>query len=112
MAVIAVAEMFGLAGRRAELVELLVRFEAEAAGAVGCTRYTFAATLADADRYLLVSEWDDQAALDAHYGSQAFTDLQFALHGLLAQPSQLTLYSSKDVVRPISSAPMDPRDTD
>jgi len=112
MTVIAVADMFGLAGRRAELLELLERFQREAATAPGCARYTFAATLADADHYVLVSEWDDQAALDAHYGSQAFTDFQFALHDLLTQPSQLTLYASENVLRPISSAPMDPRDAD
>ncbi len=112
MAVIAVAEMFGLAGRRAELVYLLERFEAEAAGTTGCARYTFAATLADADHFLLVSEWDDQAALDVHYASEAFTNFQFALHEMLAQPSQLTLYTSAAVVRPVDSAPMDPRDAD
>ncbi len=112
MAVIAVADMFGLAGRRSELLELLEHFERRAATTAGCTRYTFAATLADADHYVLVSEWDDQAALDAHYGSQAFSDFQLALHDLLAQPSQLTLYTSETAVRPISSAPMDPRDAD
>jgi hypothetical protein len=48
--VIAVAEMFGISGRRAELVALLERFERQAADGRGCRCYTFAATLADPAR--------------------------------------------------------------
>jgi quinol monooxygenase YgiN len=112
MPVIAVAHMFGLSGLRTELRALLESFEREAAGAPGCRRYTFAATLADPDAYLLLSEWDEPAALDAHYRSQAFSDFQFGLHALLAQPSQLSIYAAAAAVRPLDSAPMDPRDAD
>ena len=68
MAVIAVAEMFGISGRRNELTALLERVEGRAAGERGCRRSVFAATLAD----LLVSEWDSQDSLDEHYNSEAF----------------------------------------
>ena len=47
MPVIAIAEMFGISGRRAELATLLVRFGGWAAGEPGCRRYIFAATLTD-----------------------------------------------------------------
>lgn len=49
--VIAVAEMFGISGRRDELVALLERFERWAAGEPGRRRYTFAAALADPSRF-------------------------------------------------------------
>jgi quinol monooxygenase YgiN len=65
--VIAIAELFGISGRRLELATLLERFEALAAGDPGCRRYIFAATLADPSRFVLVSEWESQEALDAHY---------------------------------------------
>jgi len=110
--VIAVAEMFGISGRRNELAALLERFERWAAGEPGCQRYVFAAALADPSRFVLVSEWDSQRALDAHYESEAFTDFQLGLDGLLARPSELTVYSGEDAVRPLSSRPMDPRDAD
>ena len=112
MALIAVADMFGINGRRSDLIEVLERAEQEAASEPGCRRYTFASTLADPDRFVLVSEWDSQAALDAHYRSEAFARFQLDLHGLLAQPSDMTVYAVSDFVRPVGSRPMDPRDAD
>jgi quinol monooxygenase YgiN len=110
--VIAVAEMFGISGRRGELASLLVRFERWAAGEPGCRRYTFAATLADPSRFVLVSEWESEEALDAHYKSEEFAKFQLGLDGLLARPSELTIYSGEGTVRPQNTRPMDPRDAD
>jgi quinol monooxygenase YgiN len=112
VSVIAVAEMFGISGRRPELLALLEDSERRAATEPGCRRYVFAATLADPDRFLLVSEWDSLEALDAHYESEAFAAFQLALDGLLARPSEMTVHSVTESVRPLSSAPMDPRDAD
>ena len=75
-------------------------------------RYSFAATIADADHFVLVSEWRDQAALDAHYESSEFANFQFSLDGLLARPSEMTVYSILGAARPVASGPMDPRDAD
>jgi quinol monooxygenase YgiN len=112
MPVVAVAEIFGISGRRDELATLLEHFERWAAGEPGCKRYTLAATLADPSRFLLFSEWENQEALDAHYRSEEFADFQLGLGGLLARPSELTVYSADAAVRPLSSRPMDPRDAD
>jgi quinol monooxygenase YgiN len=59
-----------------------------------------------------VSEWETQEALDAHYRSQAFADFQLSLDGLLARPSESTVYSAESAVRPLNTRPMDPRDAD
>lgn len=112
MAVIAVADMFGISGRREELTRVLERFERWATGEPGCTRYVFAATLADPSRFVLFSEWESQDALDAHYRSDEFTEFQLGLDGLLARPSELTVYSAERPVRPLNTRPMDPRDAD
>jgi len=110
--VIAVAEMFGISGRRDELASLLERFERWATGEPGCRRYTFAATLADPSRFVLVSEWESEQALDAHYQSAEFAEFQFGLDGLLARPSELTVFSCEGAVRPLNTRPIDPRDAD
>jgi quinol monooxygenase YgiN len=110
--VVAIAEMFGIAGGREELTELLESFERSASSEPGCRRYEFAATLADPTRFVLVSEWDSEQSLDAHYRSEAFADFQFQLDGLLARPSELTVYRAEGAVRPLNSRPMDPRDAD
>jgi quinol monooxygenase YgiN len=112
MAVVAIANLYGIAGRRNELVALLAEAERDAVAQSGCVRYSFAATLAEPDRFVLVSEWRDQAAMDAHYGSQAFASFQFSLDALLARPSEMTVYSVSGSARPAASGLMDPRDAD
>jgi quinol monooxygenase YgiN len=112
VSIVAIADMFGLAGRRKQLADLLANAEREAAGIPGCRRYTFAVTLADADHFVLVSEWDDQASMDAHYTSKAFATFQFSLNGLLAKPSEMTTHSISSTARPVASTPIDPRDAD
>jgi quinol monooxygenase YgiN len=112
VAVIAVADMFAITGRRSELVALLKSSEREAASQHGCRRYVFAATLAEPDRFVLLSEWDSADALEAHYRSEAFAEFQLGLHGLLTQPSEMTAYEVGGAVRPIDTAPIDPRDAD
>lgn len=112
MSVIAVADIFGISGRRRELVAVLARAETEAADRAGCVRYTFASTIADPDHFVLISEWRDQATLDAHYASSGFARYQESLNGLLARPSEMTLYSISGSARPQASGPMDPRDAD
>ena len=72
----------------------------------------FAAALADPSRFVLVSEWESQEALDAHYQSEEFADFQLGLDGLLARPSGITVYSGEGVVRPLNTRPLDPRDAD
>ena len=104
--------MFGVGGRRSELVELLERSGRDFAATPGCRRYTFAVTLSDGDTFMLVSAWDSQEALDAHYGSEEFAAFQFGLDGLLARPSEMTEYSVSESVRPVNTRPMDPRDAD
>jgi quinol monooxygenase YgiN len=112
MAVIAVGEMVGIAAARDELQGLMRRLETTAADQPGCRRYVFSSALAEPDRFVLVSEWEDQDALERHYRSAAFTDFQHCLHGLLARPSELTLYQAEVLGRPVAGKPMDPRDAD
>jgi quinol monooxygenase YgiN len=112
MTVVVIADMFGISGRRGELTTLLERFGSWAGGEPGCRRYIFAAALADPSRFVLVSEWETQEALDAHYRSEAFAGFQLDLDGLLARPSESTVYSAEGSVRPLNTRPMDPRDAD
>jgi quinol monooxygenase YgiN len=110
--VIAVADIYGIEAAREELAQLLGRFERDAGREPGCRRYTVAATVSDPAQFALISEWGSQDALDAHYRSELFADFQFDLQGLLAKPSELTIYSVQSAVRPVDTSPMDPRDAD
>ena len=112
MPVLAIGDVFGISGRRDELLAALTADERDAAAQPGCVRYSFAATIADPDHFVVVGEWRDRAAMDAHYASEAFARYQFALDGLLARPSELTEYAVSGAARPVASGPMDPRDAD
>jgi quinol monooxygenase YgiN len=110
MAVVAIAEIFGISGRRAELLDLLTRSEQLARRQPGARRYAFAARLDAPDQFVLVSEWDSHDAMAAYHRSEEFARYQFELDGLLARPSEMTIYSVSDAVRPVPSGPLDPRD--
>jgi quinol monooxygenase YgiN len=112
MPVLAVADLVGISGRRAELLDVLARAEHDAAAQPGCVRFAFAETIAEPDHFVLISEWRDQEALDAHYSSSEFARYQFSLNGLLARPSEMTVYAVTGATRPLASGPMDPRDAD
>jgi quinol monooxygenase YgiN len=112
MRVIAIAEIFGISGRRNELTALLTRTEQRVRELAGSRRYVFAARLDTPDQFVLLSEWDTQEAMDAYHRSEQFARYQFELNGLLARPSEMTIYSVTDEVRPVPSGPPDPRDAD
>jgi quinol monooxygenase YgiN len=112
MPVIAIAEIFGISGRRSELVDLLTRTGQHAREVPGARRYVFAADLETPDRFVLVSEWDTHDAMTAYHRSELFARYQFELQGLLARPSEMSVYSVTDALRPVPSGPPDPRDAD
>jgi quinol monooxygenase YgiN len=112
MAVIALADIYGVSGRRAELLSAFADAESAARDETGFVQYRFSEVHDDPDHFVLVSQWRDEAALDAHYASAAFAAYQFAVQGLLARPSEMTVYAVTKTTHPIASEPMDPRDAD
>src|SRR4051794_32713627 len=112
MSIVAIADMYGSSSSRDELAALLARAERDAADQPGCLRYSFANALGEPDHFILISEWQDQAALDTHYASREFANFQYSLYQLLARPSEMTVYAISGSARPLGSGPMDPRDAD
>lgn len=109
MPVTAIAEIFGLSGR---LLDVLTRTEQRARRQPGARRYALAARLDAPDELVLVSEWDSYEAMASYHRSEEFARYQFELDGLIARPSEMTIYSVSDTVRPVPSGPLDPRDPD
>jgi quinol monooxygenase YgiN len=110
--ILVVADIFGIAGRRQQLIAALASAAREANAQDGCLRYSVAAAVEDHDHFVVVSHWHDEAAVDAHYSAPAFTTFQQSLDGLLARPSEMTMYNVAGERRPLPSGPMDPRDAD
>jgi quinol monooxygenase YgiN len=112
LSVFAITRIHGIAGRREELRALMRATEALVAAEPGCRLYRFSAVLDDADEYLHVQEWADEATWAAHQRSVAFRDYQRGLFDLLARPSEMQVRRGGDVVAPAPSAPPDPRAVD
>jgi len=112
MTVVAVGRVHGIAGGRTRLIELMRRTAEAARAEPGCRAYDFAEVLDGVDEFVVVHEWDDRAALDAHYGGAVHATYREGVFGLLARPSDLVIHEVAASERPVDSGPMDPRDAD
>jgi quinol monooxygenase YgiN len=109
---VVVGDIYALVGRADELVELLHETQEHARSEPGCVAYAFAEVVRDPGHYIVVQEWRDEAALEAHYASQAFRRYQDRVGELLARPSEVRLHRVAQTVQLADPGPMDPRRAD
>jgi quinol monooxygenase YgiN len=112
MTVIAIGRVHGVAASRGELRALMRRTAAAARAEPGCRSFTFAEVLDEADEFVVVHEWKDEAALEAHYRGAAHEAYRQGVFGLLARPSELAIHRVASTERPVDPGPMDPRQAD
>jgi quinol monooxygenase YgiN len=112
MTVVAVGRIHAIASGRAQLIDLMRRTAAAARAEPGCRAYDFAEVVDGADEFLVVHEWEDEAALDAHYRGPAYEGYREGVFGLLARPSDLLIHRVAASERPVDAGPMDPRAAD
>jgi quinol monooxygenase YgiN len=107
-----IGDVYGLVGRAPELVDLLRETQEQARSEPGCVAYAFAEVLADPGHYLVVQEWRDEAALEAHYATPAFRRYQDRVGELLARPSEVRLHRVTQTLQLTDPGPLDPRRAD
>jgi quinol monooxygenase YgiN len=112
MTVIAIGRVHGIAAARPQLRELMLRTAAAARAEPGCRSFAFAEALDSADEFVVVHEWDDDAALAAHYRGRVHEAYRQGVFGLLARPSELAIHRVASTERPVDPGPMDPREAD
>jgi quinol monooxygenase YgiN len=83
---IVIATLPGKPDKRAEIAAMLTKAAAASRGDAGCISYAFHVDLEDADRYVSVEVWQDQAALDAHFAAPHLAELMAAAADLFAGP--------------------------
>lgn len=76
----------GKPGRGAELLERLVALESASQADPGCIAYRVFRDVDRADRFVLVEEWTDRAALEAHNAQPHVTQFVEAVRDLLIEP--------------------------
>ena len=104
---IVVAELHGLAGRAGELQSLVAALRDGAAGEPGCVSFRVYSGEQAGD-LLILSEWVDDAALQAHYATPHYRRYRDSVSPLLARPSDVLVHHISATVHPIDPAPPDP----
>ena len=105
--VLMVAELHGLAGRRAELQQLLAGLATSTRADPACVSYHVASG-DEPGEFLLVAAWRDEAALRAHYDTPAYAHYRSSVGPLLARPSDVVVYRVSATVHARDPNPPEP----
>ena len=92
---IVIAELTGKPDKREEIAAALSKAAAASRQEEGCSAYSFTRDLEDADRYVSVELWNDQAALDAHFTTPHLRELLGVADQLLAAAPVITTYETQ-----------------
>ena len=57
----------------------------------GCIKYELCKDVNDPQRFVMLEEWESQAALDEHMKAAHFTEMVPKLGGFASQPSAITI---------------------
>jgi quinol monooxygenase YgiN len=109
MTVVLIATIHGLASTRNELGEALTSLSAAARAADGCHEFEVTRRLDDPSEFVVVSRWDDEGSLRAHFASTEYADYLQAASALLARPSDVTIHYVERTVHPVGDPSSDPR---
>ncbi|MEO6205194.1 MAG: putative quinol monooxygenase [Mycobacteriales bacterium] len=93
---VVIATLTGKPDKRAEIDAALSTAAAASRTETGCLSYSFCRDLEDADRYISVETWVDQAALDAHFGTPHLAELLGKAPDLLVGAPDIKTYETAD----------------
>ena len=102
-----VAELHGLAGLQAQLQELLGTLADGAREEAGCVSFRVLSA-EEPGEFVLLSEWDDEAALRAHYATPHYRNYREHVGPLLARPSDVVVHHVDRTLRALDPNPPDP----
>jgi quinol monooxygenase YgiN len=109
MSVLVQAEVHGLAGRAAELTEVLLEHAGAMRQADGCLLSRAAASLdAEPGEYVLDTLWRDEAAMRAHYATAEYGRYVGRIGELLSRPSDVEIHYVERSVRAAADLSLDP----
>lgn len=87
------------ADRRDEAVAAAVKMMRATAQESGCRSYRFTSDLEDPNLFHLFEEWDDDAALAAHFQSPHMAEFNAVVPQLVAAPPSINRYEVGSVVK-------------
>ena len=100
---VVVARIAGLAGRRAELRELLADRASAVRDEPGCLGHDVAELVDEPAAFLVLQTWTSGDAMRAHFASDDHATYQHRVDELLARPSQVLVHEVASTTRPAPS---------
>ena len=104
--IIALGDIYAQIPRSEQVRELMRETQARVREQPGCVSYAFAESLEDPGHFVVVEQWRDQPALDAHFRSTAFADYQARIGGWLVRSSELRVHAVQASYAPYDSGPL------
>jgi quinol monooxygenase YgiN len=101
------AELHGLAGREAELRQMVDELALATRAEAGCRRCRVLWGQEPGELVLLIA-WSDSEALDEHYRSRHYRRYRDAVGPLLARPSDVVVYHLAQTIRALDPNPPEP----
>lgn len=84
---------------RAEAVQAALTMARATAGEPGCASYRFSADLEDPNTFLIFEQWEDEAALMAHFQSPHMAAFNAEIPRFLAAPPSINRYEVASMVK-------------
>jgi quinol monooxygenase YgiN len=103
-----IARVHGVAARTTELAAAARELALASATQQGCRRFEVLTTPGDPTELALISEWADEGAMRAHFGSEAYGRYVSAVTELLTRPSDVTIYTVTGAIHPIADLSIEP----
>lgn len=85
------------ADRRADAVAAALKMAAATQAEPGCRSYRFYCDLADPNTFFIFEEWEDEAALAAHFQTPHMAEFNAAIPTMVAGPPSIDRYEVSGV---------------
>ena len=84
---------------RAEAVQAAIKMAKATQQEAGCISYGFSADLEDPNTFLIFEQWENDAALTAHFQSPHMAEFNSLVPRFLAAPPSINRYDVANVVK-------------
>lgn len=98
--IVVIATLPGRTDKRDDIAAALTKAAVASRTEAGCLSYAFTRDVEDPDRYVSVETWQDQASLDAHFGTPHIAELLSQAPDLLAGDVAITRYETSGPIEP------------
>jgi quinol monooxygenase YgiN len=85
--------------RRAEAVAAALKMAAATQAEAGCRSYSFYSDLADPNTFFIYEEWEDEAALTAHFQTPHMAEFNAVIPAFVAGPPSINRYDVSTVAK-------------